>query len=129
MQQTLARCAQAFEDDKYTKLFYEAVWQNFENYPENVDKLAALLKFTILNGLYITNIMDKAKIVDHIYRLATEENLDALLKSGNHIAINKIRCSMESLRKREKNVIFIHNGLYRNCRMEFCLCSTISTST
>lgn len=36
--------------------------------------------------------MDKVKIVDHIYRLATEENLDALLKSGNHIAVNKIRC-------------------------------------
>lgn len=92
MQQTLSRCAQAFEDDKYTKLFYEAVRQTFENYPENVDKLAVPLKFTILNGLYITNIMDKVKIVDHIYRLATEENLDALLKSGNHIAVNKIRC-------------------------------------
>ncbi len=91
MQQTLARCAQAFEYDKYTKLFYEAVQRTFENYPENFDKLAVLLKFTILNDLYRTNIMDKVKIVNHLYRLATEENLDALLKSGNLDAVNKIR--------------------------------------
>ncbi len=92
MQQILARCAQAFEDDKYTTLFYEAVRLTFENYPKNVDKLAVLLKFTILNDLYRTNIMDKVKIVDHLYRLSTEENLDALLKSGNLDAVSKIRC-------------------------------------
>lgn len=89
--QILARCVQEFANDEATMLEYEAVRRTFENYPENVDKLAVLLKFTILNGLYITNIMDKVKIVDHIYRLATEENLDALLKSGNLDAINKIR--------------------------------------
>lgn len=91
MQEILARCAQASEEEEYSMLFKEAVQRTFENYPENVDKIAILLKFAILNDLYRTNIMDTVKIVDHIYRLATEENLDALLKSGNLEAVNKIR--------------------------------------
>ncbi len=91
MKQILARCIQEFETDKATMLEYEAVRRTFEGYPENVDKLAVLLKFTILNDLYRTMIMDKSKIADHIYKLATEENLDALLKSGNLDAVTKIR--------------------------------------
>jgi hypothetical protein len=91
MRQILERCAQAFEDDLYTRLFYEAVCQTFENCPENIDKLDVLLKFSVLNDLYRTNIYDKTKIVDHINRLSIEENLDQLLKSGNPDAVNKIR--------------------------------------
>ncbi len=81
MQEILARCRQAFENDEATMLEYEAVRRIFEKYPTNVDRLAVLL-FTILNGLYRTNIFDKKKIADHIYRLAAEENLDAIIKSG-----------------------------------------------
>lgn len=91
MQEILARCRQAFENDEATMLEYEAVRRIFENYPTNVDKLAVLLKFTILNSLYRTNIFDIKKIADHIYRLAAEENLDAIIKSGNLEAVNKIR--------------------------------------
>lgn len=91
MQEILARCRQAFENDEATMLEYEAVRRIFENYPTNVDMLAVLLKFTILNGLYRTNIFDIKKIADHIYRLAAEENLDAIIKSGNLEAVNKIR--------------------------------------
>ena len=92
MHQTLAICAQAFEDDRYTRLFFEAVSQTFENYPGNTDRLAVLLKFSVLNDLYSTNIYDKVKIVDHITRLSKEENLDKLLKSGNLDAVEKLRC-------------------------------------
>ena len=91
MHQTLARCAQAFEDDRYTRLFFEAVCRTFENYPENTDSLAVLLKFSVLNDLYRTNIYDKVKIVEHITRLSIEENLDKLLKSGNLDAVDKLR--------------------------------------
>ena len=92
MHQTLAICAQAFEDDRYTRLFFEAVSRTFENYPGNTDRLAVLLKFSVLNDLYSTNIYDKVKIVDHITRLSKEENLDELLKSGNLDAVEKLRC-------------------------------------
>ena len=92
MHQTLAICAQVFEDDRYTSLFFEAVSRTFENYPGNTDRLAVLLKFSVLNDLYSTNIYDKVKIVDHITRLSKEENLDELLKSGNLDAVQKLRC-------------------------------------
>jgi hypothetical protein len=82
---------QEFENDEETMFEYEAVRKTFMNYPENINKLGVLLKFTVLNGLYRTNIFDKKKIVDHIYRLAIEENLDAIIKTGNPEAINKIR--------------------------------------
>jgi hypothetical protein len=91
MKRILTRCIQEFENDEATMLEYEAVRKTFMNYPENINKLGVLLKFTVLNGLYRTNIFDKKKIADHIYRLATEENLDAIIKAGNPEAINKIR--------------------------------------
>lgn len=91
MHQTLAKCAQAFEDDRYTSLSFEAVSRTFESYSENTDRLAVLLKFAILNDLYRTNIYDKVKIAEHITRLSIEENLDGLLKSGNLDAVEKLR--------------------------------------
>ena len=92
MHQTLARCAQAFVDDRYTSLFFEAVSRTFENYPENTDHLSVLLKFSVLNDLYRTNIYDKVKIVEHITRLSIEKKLDELLKSGNLDTVEKLRC-------------------------------------
>lgn len=97
---------QEFENDEATMLEYEAVRKTFMNYPENINKLGVLLKFTVLNGLYRTNIFDKKKIADHIYRLATEENLDAIIKTGNPEAINKIRLGHGILILIE-NIIFI----------------------
>ena len=92
MHQTLARCAQSFGDDRYTSLYFEAVSRTFDNNPGNTDRLAVLLKFSVLNDLYRTNIYDKVKIVEHITRLSKEENLDELLKSGNLDAVDKLRC-------------------------------------
>lgn len=92
MHQTLERCAQAFEDDRYTILFFEAVSRTFKENPGNTDGLAVLLKFSVLNDLYRTNIYDKVKIVEHIIRLSKEENFDELLKSGNLDAVDKLRC-------------------------------------
>jgi len=106
MHQTLARCAQAFEDDRYTRLFFEAVSRTFENNPKNTDSLAVLLKFSVLNDLYSTNIYSKVKIVENITRLSKEENLDELLKSGNLDAVDKLRSGHGILTKNGKEYNF-----------------------
>lgn len=90
MHQILAKCVQEFEKDEATMLDYESVRRIFENYPENVDKVTVNIKFSILNNLYRTNIWASDQMTNYIYKLAIEDDLDTLLKSGNPNAVNKI---------------------------------------
>jgi hypothetical protein len=80
-----------FENDEQSAIYYEAVRKTFHDYPKNVKKLDVVLKVAVLNELYRTNIMATYKMVSHIYKLATKENLENLLKKGDLDAVNKIR--------------------------------------
>jgi hypothetical protein len=91
MQQKLKGCIERFEKEETSMLCYEAVRRTFDGHPRNVDKADVLLKFIVLNNLYWTNIWARYAIVEHIHKLAIQEDLDKFLKSGNLEAINKIR--------------------------------------
>jgi hypothetical protein len=89
--QILTRCIKEFENNEDNVIYYKGVRQTFDDHPKNVDKVDVLLKFVVLNELYRTVIFDTDKMVNHIHKLATEENLDDLLKKGDLDAVNKIR--------------------------------------
>ena len=95
----LKDCVKEFENDEETINGYKAVWKAFQSYPKNIDKSDVLLKFTVLNKLYFTNIIDATKMINHIHKLAINEKLDELIRKGELDAIEKIhighgiRCS------------------------------------
>lgn len=91
IQKRLERCVKEFENNEQSVIFYKAVRQTFDDYPKNSDKLNVVFKVAVLNGLYRTNIMAAYGIANHIQKLATKENLDIMLESGDLDAVGKIR--------------------------------------
>jgi hypothetical protein len=87
----LKDCQKEFDDDKDNVSYFKAVQQTFDAHPKNVNMTDVALKFAVLNELYSTHIMATYKMISHILKLATEENLDNLLKSGDPAAVEKIR--------------------------------------
>ena len=91
--------------------------QTFENNPKNTDKVAVLLKFTVLNNLYWTNIWARDLMVNHIHKLGTEEDLDTLLESGNPMAINKIRLGHKIRSNRTGKEINFYSFATKYCHL------------
>lgn len=83
-QEILARCAQASEseDDKYSKLYEEAVRRTFENYPENVDK--AIMKLRKDNYIQFSNqddLKNPQKFRDIICQIIQKSGLEDYQKA------------------------------------------------
>src|SRR5208283_5125376 len=91
MQKMLEGYLKEFDNDEQSVIYYEAVKKTFHDYPKNVKKLDVVLKVAVINELYRTNVLGAYKMVSHIHKLATKENLDNLLKKGDLNAVNKIR--------------------------------------
>jgi hypothetical protein len=87
----LKDCQRKFDNNIDNVSYFKAVQQTFDEHPKNVDMVDVALKFAVLNELYSTHIMATYKMISHILKLATEKNLDDLLKSGDLAAVNKIR--------------------------------------
>ena len=102
MQKMLEGYLKEFDNDEQSVIYFEAVKKTFHDYPKNVKKLDVVLKVAVINELYRTNVLGAYKMVSHIQKLATKEDLDNLLKKGDINAINKIRKGHGNLCKNSK---------------------------
>ncbi len=65
----------------------------FERYPKSDNLDEVLMKTSLLNAFYSTNVAMQLPLLDmakHIVRLSKEENLDDLIFSGSQDAVTKI---------------------------------------
>lgn len=75
-----------FQNDKRYASAEKAITNLFSAFPNNKELEDILLKISVINDLYSTNILDKFKLAEHIQKL----NIDKELKSGNPEVVNAI---------------------------------------
>lgn len=73
---------------KYGLYVDEAIKKIFELFPNNTELQDVLIKVTVLNTLYGTNIYDVFGIAKHIIKI---KNLDIKIQNGDISAVNLIR--------------------------------------
>jgi len=75
-----------FEDDERYFLADQAIIKLFSKFSENKDIKDILLKISVINDLYSTNIFATFEMAKHILRL----KVDAAIKNGDPEIVNKI---------------------------------------
>ena len=75
-----------FNKDKRYKPADNAIMNLFAAFPDNKKLEDILLKISVINDLYSTNILGTFKMAEHIKRL----NIDKQLQSGNPDVVNEI---------------------------------------
>src|SRR3989344_5122782 len=86
-----------FENDERYYLADQAIIKLFEKFKENKDIKDILLKISVINDLYSTNIFATFEMAKHILSL----NIDSALEVGEPEIVNKI--AKITLSKRKKN--------------------------
>ena len=104
LQELLNQYIKKFEGDASNTHYDNVVRRVFNENKHNGDIEAVLLKVSVLNSLYSTNIdrfdsYNLYKMANHIVELARNRNLDDLLNSGDLKAVELIRHGI----KRKKN--------------------------
>jgi hypothetical protein len=87
----LQRCSLAFELDDENKNYDEAVNIVFRAYPTNSSLDHVLIKVTVLNSLYRTNIFQIHRLSKHVLRMEESKQLDEKLRVGDLEAIELLR--------------------------------------
>ena len=77
---------QKFENDERYFLADQAIIKLFSKFSENKDLKDILLKISVINDLYSTNIFATFEMAKHILRL----NVDVAIKNGEPEIVNKI---------------------------------------
>ena len=77
---------QKFENDERYFLADQAIIKLFKNFSENKDIKDILLKISVINDLYSTNIFATFEMAKHILKL----NVDIAIKNGEPEIVNKI---------------------------------------
>lgn len=75
-----------FQNDKRYSSGEKAITKLFSAFPNNKKLEDILLKISVINDLYSTNILDKFKLAEHIQNL----NIDNELEIGNPEVVNAI---------------------------------------
>jgi len=75
-----------FKENKRYFIADQAIIKLFEKFDKNIDIKDILLKISVINDLYSTNIFATFKMAEHILVL----NIDDTLKMGDPKAVNKI---------------------------------------
>ena len=76
---------QRFNSDKRYYLADQAIINRFEAFPENIKLEDIILKISVLNDLYSTNIFGTFIMAEHIQYL----NIDIQLKRGDPTLVNR----------------------------------------
>ncbi len=84
--QLLRKYINKFNKDKRYKKADEAIIKLFSAFPDNNELEDILLKISVINDLYSTNIYATFKMAEHIQRI----NIDKKLKDGNPEVVNEI---------------------------------------
>lgn len=85
----LQKCSSAFEREN--KDYDDAVGEVFKSYPQNVRLDHILIKVSILNSLYRTNIYQIYRIAQHIHQMEEEKRLDSKISAGDLEAVELLR--------------------------------------
>ncbi len=86
-----------FESDKTCYLADQAIIKLVEKFKENKDITNILLKVSVINDLYNTNIFDTCEMAKHIHSL----HIDSALEKGDSEIVDKI--AKVKLSHKEKN--------------------------
>ncbi len=106
--------------DKYIRMFNndlrykpadDAINKLFAAFPNNKNVEDILLKISVINDLYSTNILATFKMAEHIQKL----NIDKKLKEGNLDLVNEIATGHEIRRKKTNTELNLYSFATKYC--------------
>ncbi len=100
-----------FNQDERYFLADQAIINLFEAFPENKLLEDILLKISVINDLYSTNILGTFNMAKHIQKL----DIDDELKNGNLIIVNKISLGHGIISKRNGKEINFYSFATKYC--------------
>jgi len=115
LQELLNQYIKKFEEYASNTHYDNVVRRVFNENKHNGDIEAVLLKVSVLNSLYRTNIFDVYKMAKHIVGLARNHNLDDLLNSGDLKAVELIRHGHGIKRKKNNKELDLYSFATKYC--------------
>ena len=100
-----------FNNDKRYKLADDAINKLFLAFPNNRNIEDVILKISVLNDLYSTNIYGTYKLAEHILKL----DIDNKLKNGNPELVNEIAKGHEIRTKKYNTEINFYSFATKYC--------------
>jgi hypothetical protein len=106
--------------DKYIKLFNnnlrykpadDAINKLFSAFPNNKEVEEILLKISVINDLYSTNILATFKMAEHIQKL----DIDGMLRVGNLDVVNQIATGHDIRRTKTKTELNLYSFATKYC--------------
>lgn len=100
-----------FNNDERYYLADKAIISLFEAFPENKSLEHILLKISVINDLYSTNILGTFNMVRHIQRL----DIDSRLKQGDPVLVNEISSGHGIISKKNNKEINFYSFATKYC--------------
>lgn len=100
-----------FNNDVRYKPADDAINKLFSAFPNNKAVEDILLKISVINDLYSTNILATFKMAEHIQRL----NIDEKLREGNLDVVNQIATGHEIRRKKTNTELNLYSFATKYC--------------
>lgn len=100
-----------FNKDNRYKLADNAINNLFLAFPNNKKIEDIILKISVINDLYSTNIYSTFKLAEHILKL----NIDERLKSGNQVLVNEIAKGHGIKTKKNDTEIYFYSFATKYC--------------
>ena len=100
-----------FDNDVRYKPADDAINKLFSAFPDNKEVEDILLKISVINDLYSTNILATFKMAEHIQKL----NIDQRLKDGDLDLVNQIATGHEIRRKKTNTELNLYSFATKYC--------------
>lgn len=100
-----------FDQDKRYKLADDAINKLLEEFPLNNSIENTLLKVTVINNLYSTNIYGTYRMAEHIQQL----NIDKEVQNGNPNIVHQIATGHGIVRKKTKKELNFYSFATKYC--------------
>jgi hypothetical protein len=100
-----------FNNDERYFLADKAIISLFEAFPENKNLEHILLKISVINDLYSTNILGTLNMARHIQRL----DIDSRLKQGDPLLVNEISSGHGIISKKNNKEINFYSFATKYC--------------
>jgi hypothetical protein len=109
--QLLDKYIDKFNNDERYFLADKAIVSLFEAFPENKNLEHILLKISVINDLYSTNILGTFNMARHIQRL----DIDSRLKQGDTLLVNEISSGHGIISKKNNKEINFYSFATKYC--------------